>query len=57
MIKVISLCGNLADGCCPIVEVLETEVRIGEEGNLAVLSKEEWNTLVDKIKTGELETL
>jgi hypothetical protein len=33
------------------------EVRIGEEGNLAVLKKEEWNVLVDLIQAGQLTKL
>jgi hypothetical protein len=33
------------------------EVRIGEEGNLVRLKKEAWNTLVEKIQSGELPKL
>jgi hypothetical protein len=29
-------------------------VRIGEEGNLVTLKKEEWNVLVDVIKSGKV---
>jgi hypothetical protein len=32
-------------------------VRIGEEGNLVRLTKEAWNTLVEKIRVGELSPL
>jgi len=32
-------------------------VRIGEEGNLVRLNKEAWNTLVEKIRSGELTRL
>jgi hypothetical protein len=42
---------------CPEVEVVGDEVRIGEEGNLAVLKKDEWNILVDLIKSGQLTSL
>jgi len=35
----------------------KNEVRIGEEGNLVRLSKEAWNTLVEKIQQGELSKL
>ena len=50
----VSLCP--ACGACPEVtlDVAEAEVRIGEEGNLVKLSKEVWNTLVEKIRQGEL---
>jgi hypothetical protein len=30
------------------------EVRIGEEGNVTVLKKDEWNVLVDAIQSGRL---
>jgi len=61
----VSLCP--ACGACPevVVDVAKDEVRIGEEGlpaapgaaqagNLVRLNKEAWNTLVEKIKAGEL---
>ena len=50
-----SLCP--ACGACPEVEVLGDEVRIGEAGNLAVLKKEEWNALVELIRSGQLTRL
>ena len=50
----VSLCP--ACGACPevIVDLAADEVRIGEEGNLVRLTKEAWNTLVEKIKAGDL---
>lgn len=53
----VSLCP--ACSACPEVEVVGTgaEVRIGEAGNLAVLKKDAWNTLVDLIKSGHLAKL
>jgi len=52
---------SLCPGCtaCPEVEVVGEggEVRIGEAGNLAVLNKEAWNTLVDLIQSGRLTRL
>ena len=48
----ISLCP--ACSACPEVESRSgTEVRIGEAGNLVVLNKDAWNTLVDLIKSGQ----
>lgn len=44
-------------GACPDVEIAGNEVRIGEEGNLAVLKKDEWNLLVDLIQAGQLTKL
>ena len=52
---------SLCPACtaCPEVEVVREagEVRIGEVGNLAVLNKEAWNTLVDLIQSGRLTRL
>jgi predicted molibdopterin-dependent oxidoreductase YjgC len=53
--KVRSLCP--ACGACPEVAVVGDEVRIGEAGNLTVLKKDEWNVLVELIKSGELPRL
>jgi len=39
---------------CPEVELTPTGVRIGENGNLAVLTHKEWNPLVDLIQSGQL---
>lgn len=51
----VSLCP--ACGACPEVDITEHEVRIGEAGNLAVLTKAEWNVLVDLIQSGQLPKL
>ena len=40
---------------CPEVELTPTGVKIGEEGNVAVLTYKEWNLLVDLIESGELK--
>jgi hypothetical protein len=47
-----SLCGG--KGCCPVVEVGADIVRIGEEGNVVELKKNEWDALVRKIRGGEI---
>lgn len=49
------LCGEKS--CCPAVEVNGDEVRIGETGNICVLRKDEWNIMVEKIKSGELDSV
>jgi hypothetical protein len=36
------------------VEFAGNQVRIGEAGNLAVLTNDEWNVLVDLIQAGTL---
>ena len=51
----VSLCP--ACDACPAVQVLGDEVRIGEAGNLVVLKREEWNLLVELIRSGQLSTL
>lgn len=50
-----SLCPDCV--ACPEVEIAGAEVRIGEDGNLAVLKKQEWNVLVGLIRSGQLTEL
>jgi hypothetical protein len=47
---------SLCPGCtnCPEVVIDGDAIRIGEDGNAAVLKKEEWNVLVDLIRSGQL---
>jgi hypothetical protein len=47
---------NLYSSCsqCPVVRVTDAEVEIGEKGNICVLTKEQWETLKDKILKKEL---
>jgi len=56
-IQKVNLCP--ACGACPevVLDVGKEEVRIGEEGNLVQLNKQAWNTLVEKIQTGELRKI
>ena len=51
----VSLCP--ACSACPEVEIIGDEVRIGETGNLAVLKKDEWNVLVDLVRSGQLSKI
>ena len=44
-------------GACPEVQVYDSEVRIGEAGNMVKLKVDEWNTLVEEILSGSLEKL
>lgn len=48
-----TLCGE--KGCCPVVDVGDKTVKIGEGRNLVELKKSEWDTLIRKIKNGEIE--
>ena len=47
---------SLCPACtaCPEVEIVGDAVRIGEAGNLSVLKRQEWNILVDLIRSGQL---
>ncbi len=49
------LCGE--GGHCPAVDIQRTQVSIGETGNQVTLNKDQWNALVTKIKSGELDSL
>jgi hypothetical protein len=53
----VTLCKDC--GSCPevIVDLAADEARIGEGGNLVRLTREAWNTLVEKINAGELNQL
>jgi len=50
---------SLCPACdaCPEVEVLADQVRIGEAGNEVVLRKDEWNVLVDLVRSDRLGRL
>jgi hypothetical protein len=50
--KIVSLCGGCSK--CPVVKITDKEVAIGEKGNTCVLTKEQWETLKDKILEKEL---
>lgn len=51
----VSLCP--ACDACPQVEISGDGVRIGEADNTVVLKKEEWNVLVELIRSGQLTQL
>ena len=53
----VSLCGG--EKCCPevVIDRKRKQVRIGETGNLVTLDKRAWNTLVEKIKAAQLQSL
>jgi hypothetical protein len=50
--KIVSLCGG--DSCCPVVKLTDEQVEIGEEGNICILKKDEWEVLKQKILDKEL---
>jgi len=50
--KIVNLCS--CGSCCPVVKITQDHVEIGEEGNLCVLTTEEWETLKSKILSKEI---
>ena len=50
--KIVNLCS--CGSCCPVVKLADDHVEIGEEGNLCVLSVEDWETLKGKILSKEI---
>jgi len=50
--KIVSLCST--GSCCPVVKIMDEKVEIGEKGNTCVLTKEQWETLKEKILKKEL---
>ena len=50
--KIVSLC--TAGSCCPVVKITDEQVEIGERDNTCVLTREQWETLKEKILKKEL---
>jgi hypothetical protein len=50
--KIVKLCKE--GSCCPIVKVTDTQVEIGEKGNICVLTKAQWEVLKEKILNKEV---
>ena len=51
----VSLCPSCDH--CPEVVIEGDTVRIGEDANLVILKKDEWNVLVAAIQSGRLDRL
>ena len=51
----VTLCERWGDSSCPEVSISNSQVSIGEDANIVKLKPEEWNILVDAIKTGKLD--
>ena len=50
--KVVTLCS--CGSCCPVVKLADDRVEIGEEGNVCVLTNDEWGALKSKILHNEI---
>lgn len=53
--KRVMLCSSCS--ACLAVEFHPDGVLIGEDENIVKLSREEWNILVEKVKSGELDRI
>ncbi len=53
MEKIVSLC-SASGGCCPVVKITDTQVEVGEKDNTCILTREQWDTLKEKILEKEL---
>lgn len=49
--KTVNLCGS---GHCPVIKIDDERIEIGEKDNVCVLAKSEWETLKQKILSGEI---
>lgn len=50
--KIVTLCKE--GSCCPVVKITDTQIEIGEKDNTCILTKEQWETLKQKVSSGEL---
>ncbi len=55
--KRVVLCQPDSPCGCPAVEVTQNGATIGEGDSLVKLTPEQWNLLVDKVKSGELTSI
>ncbi len=50
--KIVKLCRE--GSCCPVVKITDEHAEIGEKDNICVLTKDEWETLKQKIINKEV---
>ena len=50
--KIVTLCSS--GSCCPVLKLAGDHVEIGEEGNMCILTNEEWEALKSKILNREI---
>ena len=50
--KIVNLCS--CGSCCPVAKLADDHVEIGEEGNLCILTLDEWETLKREIINKEM---
>ena len=50
--KIVSLCSSCQ--ACPVVKIDYDRIEIGEKGNTCVLTREQWETLKQKVLNKEI---
>ena len=50
--RIVRLCQE--GSCCPVVKISDEQVEIREKDNTCILTREQWDTLRDKILNKEL---
>ena len=50
--KIVSLCSSCQ--ACPVVKIDDDRIEIGEKDNICVLTREQWETLKQKVLDGEI---
>ena len=50
--KIVSLCSSCQ--ACPVVKIDDDRIEIGEKGNTCVLTREQWDTLKQKVLNKEI---
>lgn len=53
--KTVTLCPEC--DACPEIKLYDSEIIIGEQGNMVKLKLDAWNTIVEKIQSGEIGKL
>lgn len=53
----ITLCKLNSDYCPSIEQMEDGKIRIGENGEFAYLTEDQWNILVDNVKSGKLKRI
>jgi len=50
--KIVKLCKE--GSCCPAIKITESQVEIGENDNICILTIGQWEILKEKVINGEL---
>ncbi|MBI3298804.1 MAG: hypothetical protein HYZ75_11605 [Elusimicrobia bacterium] len=53
----VTLCKLSADYCPTIEQMEDGKIRIGENGEFAYLTTDQWNIFIDNVKAGKLDRI